>query len=186
MSWPSFLHVFCTCYLLTAPYAMMGGNKMKVVKSICRWLSSGLIAMAVSCVAFACMSIVFGLFDLQNRLGVDDDVCWLALLLGPALIVVIHRVFHRRAWAPVVALTAGLILAGIGVFIFVSARKAAAQHVSAGPFSGLEHDLAMALGLCILLVATLAIFGSVLALVARRIESQELSVRLRTSLCKQY
>ena len=143
---------------------------MKVVKSICRWLSSGLIALAVSCVACPCIIIVYEMFDLQKRLGVDDDVCWFALLLGPALIVVIHRGFHRRAWVPVVTLLGGLALAGLGVFRFVSAREAEARHVPTGPFSGLEHDFAMLLGLLMLLVAVLSVLGSIFALAARRIE----------------
>lgn len=109
------------------------------------------------------------MFDLQKRLGVDDDVCWLALLLGPALIVVIHRGFHRRAWVPVVTLLGGLALAGLGVVRFVSAREAEAHHVPTGPFSGLEHDFAMAFGLLMMLVATLSVLGAILALAARRI-----------------
>ena len=141
---------------------------MTIVTSICRWLSSALIALAVSCVAFPCISVAYEMFDLQKRLGVDDDVCWLALLIGPALIVVIHRGFHRRAWVPVVTLLGGLTLAALGVFRFLSAREAGANHVPTGPFSGLEHDFAMLLGLLMLLVATLSILGAILALVARR------------------
>ena len=147
-----------------------GVNKMKVVTSICRWLSSALIALAVSCVAFPCISVAYEMFDLQKRLGVDNDVCWLALLIGPALIVVIHRGFRRRAWVPVVTLLGGLALAALGVFRFLSAREAGAHHVPTGPFSGLEHDFAMLLGLLMLLVATLSVLGAILALVARRTE----------------
>jgi len=150
---------------------------MKVVVDICRWFSSALIALAVSCVVFPCITIAYEVFDLQKCLGVDDDVCWLALLLGPALIVVIHRGFHRRVWVPVATLTGGFVLSGLGVFCFVSERKADAVHVSTGPFSGVEHWFGMVLGMLVILVAALLVLGAILALVARRIGRSEDRVR---------
>lgn len=140
---------------------------MQILKSICRWLSSGLIGLVVSCVAFACISIVYERFGLQERLGVDDDVCWLALVVGPALIVVIHRGFHKRVWMAVATLPAGLALAGLGVFQFMRAREAKSHHVPSGPFSGIEHDFAMVLSLFVMVVAALAVLGGLLALAAR-------------------
>ena len=140
---------------------------MRILKSICRWLSSGLIGLVVSCAAFTCISIVYVRFKLQERLGVDDDVCWLALVVGPALTVVIHRCFHKRVWIAVATLTAGLALAGLAVFQFMSAREARTHHVPSGPFSGIEHDFAIVLSFFMMLVAALAILGGSLALAAR-------------------
>ena len=142
---------------------------MRIVMTICRWLSSFLIGLVVSGVAFACISIVYERFDLQKRIGVDDDVCWLALLIGPALIVFIHRGLHRKASVPVAMLLGGLTLAGLGVFQFISARAAKTHHVPSGPLSGIEHDFGMVLGLFLGLLAALAIAGAILALAARRI-----------------
>jgi len=147
-------------------------ERMRILKGICRWPSSGLIGLVVSCAAFTCISIVYARFELQDRLGVDDDVCWLALVVGPALIVVIHRSFHKRVWIAVATLTAGLALAGLGVFQFMWAREARTHHhVPSGPFSGIEHDFAIVLSFFTMLVAAPAILGSFLALAARLMNS---------------
>ena len=127
------------------------------------------MGLVVSGVAFACLSIVYERFDLQKRIGVDDDVCWLALLIGPALIVFIHRALHGQAWVPVSTMLGGLALAGLGVFVFMSAREAKAHHVSSGPLSGVEHDFGMVLGIFLGLLAAFAVSGAILALAARRI-----------------
>lgn len=140
---------------------------MKVVKSICRWLSSGLIALVVSCVTFSCVILAYEVFDLHRPLGLDDDVCWLAFLLGPTLIVVIHRGLHGRVWVPVVTLLGGLALSGFGVFRFLSARAAPPTH--SGPLAKLADDMPMLLALLMVLLAALAVLGAILALLARRI-----------------
>ena len=101
----------------------------------------------------------------------DDDVCWFSLLIGPALIVVVHRGFHRSVWVAVATLTAGLALAVLGVLQFIWAREAKAHHVSSGPFSGIEHDFATALSVITMLVAALAVLGGLLALAARHMKS---------------
>ena len=142
---------------------------MRILTSICRWLSSVLIALLVSCVAFVAISIAYERLDLQERLGIDDDVCWLALVVGPALIVVIHRTFNKHPWVPVSTLVAGVALAGLGTYQFLSAREAKAHHVPTGPLSGLEYDLGMLLGVFLALLAALAMAGAILALVARRV-----------------
>ena len=142
---------------------------MQIFSTFLRWLSSFLISLVVSCVVFACVAIAYEALDLQQRLGLDDDVCWLALLLGPALIVVIHRGFHRQAWVSAVTLAGGLALAGVGVFYFLSAREAEAHHVPAGPLSGMEYAIGMLIGLFIIVIASLAVLGAILALAARRI-----------------
>ena len=148
------------------------------MKSISAWLASGFIALAVSCIAFASISIVYERFDLQKRLGIDDDICWLALLLGPALIVIIHRGFHRHAWVSIVTLLGGLALAGLGVFYFMYSREAGAHHEPTGPFSGIGFAIGMLMGLIIVLVGSLAVLGAILAIVARRIgKSAEASRR---------
>jgi hypothetical protein len=141
---------------------------MRILTSICRWLSSAFIALLVSTVAFVSVSMLYERFGLQKRLGVDDDVCWLALVLGPALIVVIHRALHERAWVPISTLVGGLALAVLGWFQFWSARATKASHVPSGPFSGIEHDLGMLLGVFLGLIAAFAVSGAILALLARR------------------
>lgn len=139
---------------------------MNTLSHICRWLSSGFVAMVVSCVAFAVISIAYEGSGLR-RLGVDDDVCWLGFAIGPALIVLIHRVFHHRAWIPMATLVGGLVLAGLGLCWFKAAHGAAARHVSSGPLSGIEHLFGMLLGAALAAVAMLAVMGGALALVAR-------------------
>jgi hypothetical protein len=148
---------------------MFGGSDMRIVMTICRWLSSFLISLVVSVVAFACISLAYELFHLQERIGVDDDVCWLALLIGPALIVFIHRAFHGRVWVPVSALLGGVVLAGFGIFLFLSAREADAHHVPSGPLSGIGNVFGMIPGLFLGVLAAFAVCGAILALVARRI-----------------
>lgn len=150
---------------------------MQILAHIVRWLSSGLIALAVSGVAFAGVSIVYERFALQQRLGVDDDICWLALLIGPVLIVVIHRAVHEKVWAAVATLAAGLMLAGFGVFQFMWAREAKASHVPSGPFSGIEHDFGVLLGLFMMLVAAPAVLGGLMALAARHMNSTARRIR---------
>ena len=147
-----------------------GGNDMRTGIVICRWLSSFLICLVISGIAFAGLNLAYELFDLQKRINVDDDVCWLALLIGPALIVFIHRVFHRRTWVAVSTFVGGVLLAGLGVLRFMSAHKAEAHHVPSGPFSGIEYDFRMLVGVYLGLLAVLAISGAWLALAARRIQ----------------
>ncbi len=142
---------------------------MRVVKTICQWLSSGLVAVLVPCIAFAVASVAYGWLDLRAKLGLDDDVCLLALVIGPLLIVAIHRRFHRSPKMPIAALAGGLLLGGAGAWQFLRAREASAQHVPSGPFSGIEHTFAMALGLFAISIAVLAILSGTLALLARRI-----------------
>ena len=148
---------------------------MRIVASICRWLSSGLIGLVVSSVAFASVSVVYERLQFRERLGVDDDVCWLALAVGPALIVVIHRGFHKRAWIAVASLVGGSALAGVGVFQLMQAREAESRHVPSGLFSGIEYAFAAALSWLVIAIAALAVLGGVLALGARHVSSSAAS-----------
>lgn len=137
-------------------------------KIACRWLSSGLIALVISCIAFLVLGLAYERFELQERLGMDDDVCWLALLIGPAMIVLIHRGFHRRPWTARSTLVGGLLLAGLGAFQFLQARDAAARHQPSGLFSGIEHTFALVLSVILVVIAALLVLGALLALAARR------------------
>jgi hypothetical protein len=137
------------------------------VKAVCQWLSTGLIAVFVSCVAGVGFYIIFSALDLERRFGLDAGVCLIALLVGPALIRPIHRAFHRSPKLPVTALAVGLALGVVGVRQFLRAREADAHHVPAGLFSGIEHVFAMALSGLVVLVAVLAVVAALLALLAR-------------------
>lgn len=106
---------------------------MRIAKDLCQRLSTGLIAAVVSGVTFVGFSTIYEAFDLQRRLRLDDDICLIALLVGPALIPVIHRVFHRSHRLPVATLAVGSALGSFGVWQIVRARDAAARHVPCRP-----------------------------------------------------
>ena len=144
---------------------------MRILKVICQWLASGLIATVVSCVALALVWIAFKALQLDQSLGVDEGICLIAVVVGPALIRVIHRSIARSPGIPIASLTLGLVLGSLGVWQFLRAREAGAHHVPSGLFSGIEHVFVMALGLLVILVAVLAVLGGTLALVGRRIGS---------------
>ena len=141
---------------------------MRILKVICQWLASGLIATVVSCVALTLVWIAFKALQLDQNLGVDEGVCLIAVVVGPALIRVIHRSIARSPGIPIASLTLGLVLGSLGVWQFLRAREAGAHHVPSGLFSGIEHVFVMALGLLVILVAVLAVLGGTLALVGRR------------------
>jgi len=141
---------------------------MRILKVICQWLASGLIATVVSCVALALVWIAFKALQLDQNLGVDEGICLIAVVVGPALIRVIHRSIARSPGIPIASLTLGLVLGSLGVWQFLRAREAGAHHVPSGLFSGIEHVFVMALGLLVILVAVLAVLGGTLALVGRR------------------
>ena len=141
---------------------------MRILKVICQWLASGLIATVVSCVALTLVWIAFKALQLDQNLGVDEGICLIAVVVGPALIRVIHRSIARSPGIPIASLTLGLVLGSLGVWQFLRAREAGAHHVPSGLFSGIEHVFVMALGLLVILVAVLAVLGGTLALVGRR------------------
>jgi len=142
-----------------------------MVKAICQWLASGLIAVVVSCVALTLVWTAFKALQLDQNLGVDEGICLIAVVVGPALIRVIHRSIARSPGIPIASLTLGLVLGSLGVWQFLRAREAGAHHVPSGLFSGIEHVFVMALGLLVILVAVLAVLGGTLALVGRRMGS---------------
>lgn len=136
---------------------------------MCQWLSSGLIAAVVSILAWIGVWIAYKAIHLEQKLGVDEGICALALLVGPALIRVIHRGTARSWKIPTAFLALGLIFGGFGLWQVLRAREAGALHVPSGPFSGIEHVFDMALGLGMALVAALAVLGGTLALAGRRL-----------------
>jgi len=144
---------------------------MRILKNICQWLSSGLIAVVVSCFALIGVWIVYKALHLGQRLGVDEGICLLALFVGPALIRTIHRNTAKSWKFPMAFLALGLTLGGSGLWQFLRAREADAHHVPSGLFSGIENVFDMALGLLMALVALLAVLGGSLALVGRRMGS---------------
>ena len=80
---------------------------MRTVKALCQLVSTGLITTVVSCVTFVGFSFTYEALDLQRCLRLDDDICLISLLIGPALIRVIHRNFHRSHRLPVTSLAVG-------------------------------------------------------------------------------
>ena len=138
-----------------------------MAKTLCQWLSSALIAAVVSCVALVGVWIAFKGLRLDQRLGVDEGICLLALLAGPALIRVIHRSIAESAWLPMASLALGAILGGLGTWQILRANEAMARHVPSGPFSGIEHVFTWAFGFLAALVAALAVLGGALALACR-------------------
>ena len=144
---------------------------MRILKVICQWLASGLIAAVASCVALTLVWIAYKASLLEQRLGVDEGICLVALVVGPALIRVIHRSITKSPRLPIASLALGSVLGSLGVWQFLHAREAGAHHVPSGLFSGIEHVFTMALGLLVILVAVLAVLGGTLALVGRRMGS---------------
>jgi len=55
---------------------------MRILKVICQWLASGLIATVVSCVALALVWIAFKALQLDQSLGVDEGICLIAVVVG--------------------------------------------------------------------------------------------------------
>ena len=144
---------------------------MRILKVICQWLASGLIATVVSCVALTLVWIVYKALQLGQSLGVDEGICLIAVVVGPALIRVIHRGIARSPGIPIASLALGSVLGSLGVWQFLRAREAGAHHVPSGLFSGIEHVFVTALGLLVILVAVLAVLGGTLAFVGRRMGS---------------
>jgi hypothetical protein len=141
---------------------------MWTLRNICQWLASGLLAVFVSILAWIGVWIAYKAFHLEQRLGVDEGICALALLVGPALIRAIHRNTAKSWKLPTAFLALGLTFGGFGLWQVLRAREASARHVPSGPFSGIEHIFEMALGLGMGLVAVLAVLGGTLALLGRR------------------
>ncbi len=141
------------------------------MKAFCHWLASGLIATVVSCVALILTWVAFKALQLEQRLGVDEGISLLAVLVGPALIRVIHRGIARSPWIPIASLAMGSVLGSVGAWQFLRAQGAGAHPVPSGPFSGIEHVFVMALGLTAIAVAALAVLGGTLAFAARRMDS---------------
>lgn len=144
---------------------------MRTLKNLCQWLSSGLIAAVVSILAWIGVWIAYKAFHLEQSLGVDESICALALLVGPALIRAIHRSTAKSWRIPAAFLALGFTFGGFGLWQVLRAREASARHVPSGPFSGIEHVFDMALGLGMASVAMLAVLGGTLALVGRRMGS---------------
>lgn len=141
---------------------------MWTLKSLCHWISSGLIAVVVSILAWIGVWIAYKALHLEQRIGVDEGICALALLVGPVLIRAIHRSTAKSWKIPTAFLALGLTFGGFGLWWVLRAQQAGARHVPSGPFSGIEHVFDMALGLGMAVVGVLAVLGGTLALVAPR------------------
>ena len=141
---------------------------MRPATKICRWVSSGFIALAASGIVFLFCSVLYESYDLQERIGVDDDVCWLTLLAGPLGMLIFHRRYHSSRWLPRMCAALGVIgfLGAATTFGWVEA--AAKAHVPTGPFSGLGYAIMQLLSLCVAGVALAAALGGMLGIVAHR------------------
>jgi hypothetical protein len=149
-----------------------GRIDVRTLKNACQWLSSGSIAVVVSILVWIGVWIAYKALHLEQRLGVDEGICALGLLVGPMLIRAIHRGTASSWKIPTAFLALGLTLGGVGLWQILRAREAGARHVPSGPFSGIEHVFDMALGLGMALVGVLAVLGGALALVGRRMGSE--------------
>jgi hypothetical protein len=126
--------------------------------------------LAVSAIACLLCNVLYDGYDLQSRLGVDDDVCWLALLAGPLFMSLVHRRYHTSRWLPWLCTALGIAGLATAATLFETSGAAAREHVPTGPFSGIEYvvlQLASILGGAVSLAAA---FGGLLGVVARRLD----------------
>lgn len=83
---------------------------MRILKVVCQWLASGLIATVVSCVALTLVWIAYKAFQLDQSLRVNEGICLIAVAVGPALIRVIHRGIARSPGIPIASLALAAIV----------------------------------------------------------------------------
>ncbi len=128
------------------------------------WSASLLVALALSCAALTLFSMLYAGYDLQRKLGLDDDVCWLALLVGPACLPLIHRRLHSTRWAPRTCLVTGA-LTSAGCLLWFAELGAEASAVAArGASSGFGSALGRLVALWGVLIGVTAVLGAGLAL----------------------
>ena len=133
-----------------------------------RALASGLVALSVSGIALYLCSLAFEALMLQQRLGVDDDACRLALGLGPLFMMLFQRPLHSTPWAPRLCVVVGSLILVASVVGFAVSSLARANQRAHGDFTGIGHALLQLLSVFGGVVGTLAILGGVLAAVGQR------------------
>lgn len=146
---------------------------MRPFTKACRWGSTGLIALALSGVLFLIVGLLFERYDLQERLGVDDDASWLAFVVGPVSLIPFHRRLHAGPGIPRVC--AGLGCAGFvaAAVMFVRMGEAAKTHVPTGPLSGIGYGIMQLLSVCVGAVAFAAVLGGLLGIAAHRMKAAD-------------
>jgi hypothetical protein len=108
-------------------------------------------------------------FDLQERFGVDDDICWLIVLVGPLSMMIFHRRFHVTRWLPPASSIVGGISLIAAIAVFGRMAIAANIHVPNGPFFGLGYAIFMGLSIFVGAACVLLTIGGLLSVVARRL-----------------
>ncbi len=146
------------------------GRRVRLTIKICRWVSSGFIALAASGILLLSCSVIYEELHLQDRLGVDDDVCLLTLLAGPLCMPVFHRRYHSTRWLPWTCAVLGIVgLAGAAV-TFTRMAAASAAHVPTGPLSGIGYVIMQVLSVYVGGVALAAALGGLFGVMAHRMD----------------
>jgi len=143
---------------------------MQLATKIGRWVSSGFIALAASGIVFLFFGVIYEHYHLQSKLGVDDDVCLLALFTGPLFMALCHRQYHSIHWLSWVCVVLGFIGLVAAVITFFWMTATAKTHVPTGPFSGFGYVIMQLLSLYIGGVALAVVLGGMLGIVARRMD----------------
>jgi hypothetical protein len=129
-------------------------------------LSSVFVAAVLSCGGFLAALFTYALLDLQAY-GIEASACALGFVVGPVVMLLGHRRFHRSRVLAWTAVAVGCALGGLGTWLFLRAREADANLVPSGPFSGIENVFAMGFGIIMVAATVLAVLGGALSLVAR-------------------
>jgi hypothetical protein len=151
---------------MTAQLKEAGGASLRL--RILRVCASGLVALALSGTALIVFSVVFEALEIRQKTGLDDDLCFFALGLGPLGMAYFHRTLHSTRWAPRACLALGVLILLASALVFTSASAALARHVSGGPFSGIGYAMGQILAVFFTIVGLCAGIGGVLAMRGRR------------------
>jgi hypothetical protein len=138
-------------------------------RRILRVFASGLVALALSGTALIVCSAVFEALEIRQKTGLDDDLCFFALGLGPLGMAFFHRRLHSTRWAPRACLALGVLILLASALVFTSASAALAQHVSGGPFSGIGYAMGQILAVFFSIVGICTGLGGVLAMTGQRV-----------------
>lgn len=143
---------------------------MRLVTWICRWVSSGFTAIALSGMGFLLCNLIYDRFQLQQRLGIDDDVCWLTLPAGMLSIFFFHRKYHSIRWMPWIFTASGILGVVGAVIIFTRMEAASKAHVPTGAFSGIGYGILQLMSIYAGFSAFAAVLGGVLGILAQRMD----------------
>jgi len=142
-------------------------NETPLHKRVLRLVASALVAVAISGLALLLCNILFEAMAFQQKFGLDDDVSFITLLLGPLCLAFFHSTLHSTRWASRTCVALGVLTLVGSALVYFSASEAAANHVPTGPFSGLGTAMAALLAMYCSVLGLCCALGGWLAGVSR-------------------